>query len=195
MENKIQELTEKIYKEGVEKGNEEANRLVEEAKKQSAQLVAEAKKQAEAIVAQARKAAKELDANTKSELKLYAAQAVNALKSQVATLVTDTVVEEALKEQGKTTFFNEFILKLATSWSANEPIVISTSDAASLKAFFAAKAKNLLDNGVTIQQVNDVKTKFSIAPADGSYKVNFGEEEFENYFKAFLRPQIVEMLF
>jgi hypothetical protein len=25
--------------------------------------------------------------------------------------------------------------------------------------------------------------------------VNFGEEEFENYFKEFLRPQLVEMLF
>jgi V/A-type H+-transporting ATPase subunit E len=25
--------------------------------------------------------------------------------------------------------------------------------------------------------------------------VNFGEEEFENYFKDFLRPQLVEMLF
>ena len=28
MENKIQELTDKIYREGVEKGNEEAQRLV-----------------------------------------------------------------------------------------------------------------------------------------------------------------------
>ena len=28
-----------------------------------------------------------------------------------------------------------------------------------------------------------------------SYKVNFGEEEFMNYFKEFLRPQLVEMLF
>ena len=37
MENKIQELTDKIYREGVEKGNEEAQKLItkaqEEAKK------------------------------------------------------------------------------------------------------------------------------------------------------------------
>ena len=30
MENKIQELTDKIYREGVEKGNEEAQKLTEE---------------------------------------------------------------------------------------------------------------------------------------------------------------------
>ena len=29
MENKIQELTDKIYREGVEKGNEEAQRLID----------------------------------------------------------------------------------------------------------------------------------------------------------------------
>lgn len=33
MENKIQELTDKIYREGVEKGNEEAQRLIGEARK------------------------------------------------------------------------------------------------------------------------------------------------------------------
>lgn len=35
MENKIQELTDKIYREGVEKGNEEAQRLVSEAQVQA----------------------------------------------------------------------------------------------------------------------------------------------------------------
>ena len=44
--------------------------------------------------------------------------------------------------------------------------------------------------------MNGTKSLFTISPADGSYKVNFGEEEFENYFKGFPSvPQLVEMLF
>ena len=88
-----------------------------------------------------------------------------------------------------------FIVALASKWSVNEPIVISTADAEGLTKYFAAKAKDLLDKGVKIEQVNGIKTLFSVSPADGSYKVNFGEEEFMNYFKEFLRPQLVEMLF
>ena len=65
----------------------------------------------------------------------------------------------------------------------------------SLKALFAQKAKALLDKGVTIEQVNGQKTLFTVEPANGAYKVNFGEAEFENYFKNFLRPQLVEMIF
>lgn len=43
MENKIQELTDKIYREGVEKGNEEAQRLVSEAQAQAEKLIEDAK--------------------------------------------------------------------------------------------------------------------------------------------------------
>ena len=39
MENKIQELTDKIYREGVEKGNEEAQRLIDEAQKKAQKLI------------------------------------------------------------------------------------------------------------------------------------------------------------
>ena len=187
MENKIQELTDKIYREGVEKGNEEARRLIANAQEEAKKIVEDAHKEAESIIATSRKSADELTENTKSELKLFAGQAVNALKSEIATMVKEFA-------QNKD-FLSAFIVALASKWSVDEPIIISTSDAESLRKYFAANAKALLDKGVTIEQVNGIKALFSVSPADGSYKVNFGEEEFMNYFKAFLRPQLVEMLF
>lgn len=195
MDNKIQELTDKIYQEGVEKGNAEAVRIVEEAREKAAKMVADARSQAGEIEAQARAAATELKENTQSELKLYAARMVNTLKSEIATLVTNEVVKEAVKDAEKKELLYNFVIELARRWSVGEPIVISTPDAQALKAFFAAHAKELLDKGVTIEQVNGQKTQISIAPVSGAYKVNFGEEEFMNYFKSFLRPQMVDMLF
>ena len=196
MDNKIQELTDKIYHEGVEKGNEEARKLVEQAQNEAKKIVDDAQRQAEAIVANARKSADELTQNTKSELRLFAGQAVNALKSEIATLVTDKLVDADVKAfAANKDYLNAFIVALASKWSVDEPIVISTADAEGLKKYFAAKAKGLLDKGVKIEQVNGIKTLFTVSPADGSYKVDFGEEEFMNYFKEFLRPQLVEMLF
>ena len=91
MENKIQELTEKIYAEGVEKGKAEAERLVAEAQAKAEAIVKEAQAKADAIAAAAAKSAEELNANTRSELKLYGAQAVGAIKSEASTIITDTV--------------------------------------------------------------------------------------------------------
>ena len=196
MENKIQELTDKIYREGVEKGNEEARRLVKNAQNEALQIVENAKKEADLILTAAKKSSDEMEEHTKSELKLFANQAVNALKSEVANLITDKIVHASVQDMLKDKeVMNAFLLSLASQWSANENIVISSSDAESLKAYFQVKAKELLDKGVAIEQVNGQKALFSISPANGAYKVNFGEEEFENYFKSFLRPQLVEMLF
>lgn len=196
MENKIQELTDKLYQEGVEKGNEEAQRLINNAQEETKKIIDSAKKEAESIIAAAQKKSNGLAENTKSELKLFAGQSVNALKSEIASLLTNEIVTKSVKNfTGDKSFLNNFIVSLASKWSENEPLVISTPDAESLKAYFAKEAKDLLDKGVKIEQVNGLKTLFSVSPADGSYKVNFGEEEFENYFTAFLRPQLVEMLF
>ena len=72
MDNKIQELTEKIYNEGVEKGKEEAQRIVNEAKETEKKMLVEAHKQADQILADAKKSAQELKNNTEAELKLCA---------------------------------------------------------------------------------------------------------------------------
>ena len=196
MESKIQELTNKLLQEGVEKGNAEAEKIIAAANEKAAKIIADAKAEAEGIVAQGKKDAQALEQNTKSELKMFNAQAVNALKTEIANVVCDNVVKQAVKElTDDKTFMQNFMLKLAEKWGAQEDIVISTEDAAGLKAVFAKKAKAMLDKQVKIEQVNGQKAAFTVAPADGAYKVNFGDEEFVAYFKNFLRPQLVEMLF
>lgn len=193
---KIQELTDKIFREGVEKGQAEAERIISEAKEQAAKIVADAKTQAEAIQQQTAKASRELEANTKSELRLYVGQSLNALKSEIANVVSNKIVTQAVAGLADDKdFLGKFAVSLAEQWSKNENIVISTTDAAALKAYFAKEAKALLDKGVKIEQVNGQKALFSIKPADGSYRVDFGKEEFESFFKSFLRPQLIDMLF
>ena len=196
MESKLQELTDKLLKEGVERGNAEAEKIIASANNDAAKIVAYAKSEAADVELSAKKSLKAMEASTKSEIKMYASQAVEALKSEIANVVGDRIVKEAVSAvTSDKDFMNEFILKLAEKWGAGEDIVISTEDAASLRAFFAKKAKALLDKGVKIEQVHGLKTMFTIQPADGSYKVNFGEAEFEEYFKSFLRPQLVDMIF
>lgn len=75
-----------------------------------------------------------MNENTKSELKLFAGQAVNALKTEVANLLTNQTVEETVKGfTADKEFLYKFILALAEKWSAHEPIEISVKDANSLK--------------------------------------------------------------
>ena len=196
MDAKIQELTDKIYREGVEKGNEEAGRIIAQAKAEEQNILQSAREEAEEIVAQARKEAAEWKKNTVSELKMFASQAVEALKSEVTNLITGKVVSDNVKAASTDAeFMKKMMLEIAREWTKNGAISIQTSDAKALTSYFQANAVDLLNQGVTIEEVNGRKTSFSIAPADGSYKISFGEEEFITYFKEFLRPQLIDILF
>ena len=195
MDNKVQEITDKIYREGVEKGQEEAQKIVAAAEATKADMLKKAQQEAEKIVTDAKKSADELTKNTKSELQMYSGRAVEALKSEIANLVTNSVVDTAVKATVNNEWLQKLMLTLATDWVTKENVVIQTADVAALTRYFAKHARELLSKGVQIEQVNGKTTGFTIMPAGKGFKVQFGEAEFAAYFKEFLRPQLVEMLF
>jgi V/A-type H+-transporting ATPase subunit E len=196
MDSKILELTEKLYNEGVEKGREEAANIIENARKEQENILKAAQAEAENIIAEAHKNAAEMNKNIESELRMYAAQAINTLKTEAANLINDKIVSDAMKATFEDkTFMHSIILKLVSEWQRNERLIIEVSDAQALKQYFEAKAKEALSKGIEVKQVNGRPTSFSIVSENGAYKVNFGEKEFVDYFKTFLRPQLIELLF
>jgi V/A-type H+-transporting ATPase subunit E len=196
MDTKIQELTDKIYHEGVEKGKEEAARIIAEADSRSQIVVAEAEAEAKRIISTAEKQAVEIRKNTEAELKLFAAQSLEVLKSEVTNLITGQITSANVKAvTTDKAFMQKVILEIAREWAKNDSLTIQAADAKELAAYFEGNAKELLNKSVKIEEVSGKEASFVIIPADGSYKVTFGEEEFVSFFKEFLRPQLFEMLF
>ena len=192
----LSELTDKIYAEGVEKGNAEAKQIVDAAQAKAAEIVAAAEKKAAAALAAAETKAADLDKKTRAELKLYAEQSVNAVKTEITNLLADKIAADSVKAATTDAkFMQDIIAKLAEQMAKQGEVVIEAKNAEALKKYFAANAKGLLDKGVQIKEVKGIKTDFTIQPAKGGYKLAFGDAEFVAYFKEMLRPQLVEMLF
>lgn len=192
----LNQLTQKVYAEGVEKGNAKAEELIKAAEAKAAAIVAEAEKKAAATIAAAEQKAAELDKNTKAELKMYAEQSVNALKTEVTNLLTDTIAADSVKAAtADATFMQGIITKLAEQMAKDGDVVIDAKNAKAMTEYLKANAKGLLEKGVKINEVKGQKADFAIAPAKGGYKLSFGDAEFVAYFKEYLRPQLVEMLF
>lgn len=194
--DKIQELTSKLFNEGVEKGKAEADKILADAQAEGAKILRDAKKEADHIIASAKKEAAEIKSNTESELKLFSAQASEALKSEITNLVTDKLASSNVKAAVEDkAFMQKLIAELVTNWAKDESLTIGVGSADELKKYIESNAKNLLDKGMKIESVNNLKSGFVLSPEDGSYKVKFSEEEFVEYFREFLRPQIQKLLF
>lgn len=196
MDTKLQELTEKIYSEGVERGKAQADEIVRKANTEAEAILAKANADAAQVMADAKRRAAELDSNTRSELKLFTQQAVNSLKTDIANLVTNGITTDAVKAAtNDATFMQGIIRSIAEAWVKDGNVTIETAKADELTAFFKANAAELLNKGVQVKSSKDGQTSFTIAPEKGGFKVTLGDDELIAYFKEFMRPKLVEMLF
>lgn len=200
MENKkLQELTEKLYSEGLSKGQQEAERLVSEAEQKAAALVAEAEQKAATIVKAAEVKAAELKKNNETEVMLATRQVVAALKENIANLVVAKTTEPAVKAaMVDVEFVKEMLLGIARNWNG-ERVELSAILPAEQKAKFEAEAesaaKALMAAGIEVGYSERVKSGFKVAPKDGGYYISFTEEDFNALLAEYMKEKITKMLF
>ncbi|HON18376.1 MAG TPA: V-type ATP synthase subunit E family protein [Salinivirgaceae bacterium] len=199
MENKLQELTQRIYEEGVNKANQEAQAILNKAKSEAEHILREAKKQAEELLAKATEDAAYLKKNTESELQMSAKHVISSIKQQLTELITTRAIE-TVKETLKDDDFIKQILSIVISeWAAKQEydllLILPQNKQNELEKYIESKAKNTLNQGIELQFTNQIKGGFKIGPKDGKYVISFTDEDFENLFKAFARPKLKNLLF
>ncbi len=200
MQNKLQELTDKLYKEGLSKGKQEGEELLAKAKVQADEIVAKAQAEAAAIIAAANKEAEDLKIKVQGDLKMAASQSVAATKQDIETLVvakmTETEVKKALTSAE---FVKEVILAVAKGFNAEEPtdleLVLPESLKAELEPFVKSEMTKVLNAGVQASFTKKVAGGFTIGPKDGGYFISFTEETFNALISEYLRPATKKILF
>jgi V/A-type H+/Na+-transporting ATPase subunit E len=201
MENKLQELTSKIYQEGVARANEEADKIISEAKKEADELLNKSKKEAAQIIKNAENEAGELRKNVESEVKLSARQALATIKQQITELITTKTADEPVKESFKDKDFIKRIIETTIkNWDPGKEaydlqLLLPKEDEKDLGGYFAKKQKDLLKGKLEIKFDDRMSNGFKIGPADGRFLISFTDEDFENFFKNYLRPRTTQLLY
>lgn len=196
MENKLQQLTEKLYNEGLTKGKEQGETMVAQAKEEAAKIIAEATAQAAQIVQDAQKAATELKSNTENEIRMASSQAMSSLRQQIERMVLTEVVTpqvSAAWKDGK--FIKDLALTAVAAFrpTAQEPLQLVVPVA--MQKEIAAVVAEKFAKGVDVVTDAKVKVPFRIIPQAAGYHINFTDSDFDTLFKAYLRPRVVELLF
>lgn len=196
MDNKVQQLADKIYQEGVQKASAEADQIIQKAKEESERILSETRQQVEEMKARQERDMQAMESNTKAEVRLASQQAMEAVRSEILEMITEKVVTRAVdKAFSNPSALYEVVLKMAQQWANQEEITIATKDAKELQTYFEEEAQDLLHEGVTIKSVNGKAHTFTLSPKDGAYKVTIGKEAFAEYFKEFASPRLRAFLF
>lgn len=200
MENKLNLLTKKIYKEGIEKANLEADEIINKAKEEAGKIKSSAEKEAEKILLEANKEAENLKNRAESEITLSRRQTMTTIKQRISDLVSDKISQkmaEVVFDEKK--YVMELVGKLVSKWDIDSgnidvSIVVNKDEKKEFDSFMKSNYKKLLDKGLEVK-VDNLAEPFVIAPKDGGYKIGFSEELFKSFFSQYVKGVTKTLLF
>ena len=198
--DKLQELTQKLYDQGLAKGKQEGEALLQKAAAEAEDIVNQAKEEAAAILAKARKEAEDFKVKVEGDVKMAASQAVQATRTDIENLVVTNVVDGTVdKALSNEEYLKGIITAVAQKFSADEPadlaLVLPESLKAGLEPFVKNELGKLLGKGVEAAFSKKVAGGFKIGPKDGGYFVSLTDETFKDLIGGFLRPATKKLLF
>lgn len=200
MENKLQELTDKLYKEGLSKGKEEGEAILAKANEKAAEIIEEAKKQAESILKKAHKDAEDYKTKVEGDVKMAAVQSTQATRKDIENLMVGRMTDKQVSSTlSSADFVKEVIKAVAGKFNAEEAvdlnIVLPESLRKELEPFVSGELANILKGGVTAEFSKKVAGGFTIGPKDGSYFISLTDETFKSLIGDYLRPATRKILF
>lgn len=198
--NKLQELTDKLYEEGLSKGKAEGEHILEEARKQAAQIIEEARKQAAEILSQAKKDAEDYKSKVTSDVKMASSQSLQTTKKEIENLIIASIGGNEVKKQlSSAEFIKSIIKEVAVKFSAEEAsdlsLVLPSTLQAELEPFVKNELGKILGKGVEAKYSKKINGGFTIGPKDGGYFISLTDDTFNELISEYLRPVTKKLLF
>ncbi|MCR5709796.1 MAG: hypothetical protein K6G79_04875 [Bacteroidales bacterium] len=202
MQNKLQELTDRLYEEGLSKGRQEADSLVAQARIQAQAIIDSANAEAADIIAKADKKAADISAMVEGDLKMASTQAISAVRQKVENMVLTKAVagpvEKALSDEK---FVKELIFTVVKAFNAANPdavgleVILPAASRNALQQAFNNEVVKDLSKGIEVTNVKGMPGGFKIGPKDGGYRLSFTADDFTSLIAEYLRPATKKILF
>lgn len=198
MQNKLQELTEKLYNEGLSKGKEEGEKILSDARRQAEEIVDSARRQAEEILRKAGDEASALKQKVDSDLKAASAQCIQATKKDIENIIVATLEKDRVSQSLQDTeFLKEIIRAAAKGFSSDSSLEITlpSSLEKELGPWVCEELAKAVGKGIHADFSKKIAGGFTIGPKDGGWFVSFTDETFNELISGYLRPVTRKLLF
>ena len=190
MAEELQQLLEKIQRDGVDKANAEAKAIVDKAKAEAKAIVEKAQADADAKVAKADADAKAFAERASTTIRQAARDTVLEVKEGVGKFFEGLLAQDvkAALADNAAALAADAVKALASGSDAQ--VAANAQLAEALRAQFAAKAVN----GVTVVTDESVGTGFSVLLDGGRVEHDFSEKTITGALARRLRPDLAKIV-
>ncbi len=197
MDIRVQELLEKIKRDGVEDAKSQAAKIMAETEKQRIELISAAEKEAKAIVEKARSDALRAEESGKAALLQSSRDLVRAFKDEI-----EKVLAAIVKSETESAFTAETLKKAvpavleawAKTGSDDVSLMLPAVELNALDAFFREALAARLKKGLEINPLKNAKAGFRIMEKNGSAYYDFSAEAVAGMLSAYLNTKLAAIM-
>ena len=198
MEVQLQELIDKIKKDGIESASGEAARIKSEAEAEAARIVSAARKEADDIVSRGKADAARSEKAGIAALEQASRNLVLAFKGEIQALLDKIVAGAAVSAYSENTL-KEVLPGLLKEWvskggSESINLLLSEKDLGKLEGWAKSALAAELKNGLELKSDRNLAAGFRIANKDGSAYYDFSAESVAELLSSYLNPHLAGIL-
>ncbi|MBN1695986.1 MAG: hypothetical protein JW881_00610 [Spirochaetales bacterium] len=197
MEVQLQELIDRIKKEGIEKAEKTADEIRKKAEEEAKTLIAGAREQAEKIKIEAKEAARRFELTGKQAVSQAGRDLLLKLASDIERVLNAVILEET-REALDINILKEIIKGLLDAWAVKGgtdiTILLSGKDQKAMSDFFTEKLSRKLKTGMDFSSGQDIEKGFRIIEKDGSSFYDFTDKGIAAELSRYLSAQLKECI-
>jgi len=197
MDIQVQELIDKIKKDGIETASQEAVRIKAEAETEAKRIIGAAKKEADDIVALGKQDAERFEKAGVAALEQASRNLVLAFKDEVQVLL-NKIVESRIADSYNSEVLKETLPQLLKFWvekgSDNLAVILPENELSRIQGFFNENLNNEFLRGVELKSNRKLSSGFHISNKEGSIYYDFSSEAVAGLLSAYLNPKLAEIM-
>ena len=198
MDVQLQELIEKIRKDGVESATASAGNIIDEAEKKAAAIVKEAEGKAEEIIRNAKAETARMEKASEDAITQAGRNLIISFRDGINKELSAIVASETEKAYDQD-LLKKLIPETVKAWAGNPDaddltVVLSSKELKALGTSLKTALKAKISKGLELKADDSLSGGFRIGSRRGNAFYDFSAEEVASLFSAYLNPKTTELM-
>ena len=198
MDIQLQELIEKIKKDGVASAESAAAKIIADAEKKAASIVSDAEAKADSIIKTAKAETERMEKASEDAIAQAGRNLIISFRDGINKELSALVNAETEKAMDKD-LLKKIIPDAVKAWAANNEatdisILLPAKDVKALESGLKTALKGKISKGLEIKTDASLSAGFRIGAKGGEAFYDFSAEEVASLFSAYLNPKTTELM-
>ena len=198
MDVQLQELIDKIKKDGVATAESSAKTIIEEAEKKAAGIIKVAEEKADSIIKNAKAETTRQEKASEDAIEQAGRNLLISFREGINKELSAIVNSDVEKVMDKD-FLKKIIPEVVKTWvtkpdSKDISVLLSPKDLKDVESDLLSSLKDKISGGLEIKSDTSLTSGFRIGSKDGSAFYDFSAEEVANLFSAYLNPKTADLM-